>query len=123
MLAFKAESSDTGNQVLVFFESAFLAPVGLEFIAQHAHGNASLAAIAIGPVGEESTSPEASIDQFRVNVVLNEVARGGYLRTGFPIVQIAAGVGRSGIKLQSTKRQILQVRHAFCEPRQWSQSI
>jgi hypothetical protein len=86
MFAFKAKSSDTGYQVLVFFESAFLASIGFEFLAQNAHGNASLAAIAIGPVGEEATSPKASIDQFRVNVVLNEVARGGYLRASFTCV-------------------------------------
>jgi hypothetical protein len=79
MLAFKAKSSDTGNQVLVFFESSFLASIGLEFVAQHAHGNTSLAAIAIGPVGEKPTSPKSPIDQFRVNIVLNEVARGGHL--------------------------------------------
>jgi len=109
--------------VLVFFESTFLAAIWLEFLAKHTHGNASLATIAIGPVGEEPTSPKPPIDQFRVNIVLNEVARGGHLRAGFSLVQIAAGIGRSGVKLQSAEGQVLEMRHAFCELRHWSQSI
>ena len=95
----------------VGFKGSALTAGGFESIDLNPDGDASTATVAVGSVGEHATSAKAFGNQFRVCIVVNEVAGGRHLGPGLPIGQIAARVGRSCIKLQRLKRQILEMGH------------
>ena len=100
MLVGVVQALNGGDKLPMLFCSAPLAAAGAELLRQNSQGNAGLAAIAIGAVGEHAAAPEAQRDQFRIGGVLNQVTGCGDLRTCQPARQIAAGIGCRGIKLQ-----------------------
>jgi hypothetical protein len=89
-----------GGDKLPMLFAAPLAAAGAELLGQNSQGNAGLAAIAIGAIGEHAAAPEAQRDQFRIGGVLNQVTGCGDLRTCQPARQVAAGIGCRGIELQ-----------------------
>ena len=88
----------------MLLQSTLLTSIGLELLTQNAQRHAGLAAIAIGAVGEQAAAPKASGHQVRINITLDQVAGCCNLRPSFLLVQIAAWVGRCGIKLQGAER-------------------
>ena len=82
----KTQSGHACHQILMFSQCSLLTFVGLELIAQNAHGHTCLAAIAIGPVGKEATSAKATLDQVRVHIGLNQMAGGRHLRACFTAI-------------------------------------
>ena len=69
----------------MFFQGAFLTSVGLELFAQYAQRYACLASITIRAVGEHAAAAKAFGNQFRIGVVVYQVAGGGDLRSGLAI--------------------------------------
>ena len=86
MLIFKTQSRHARHQILMFSQCTLLTFVGLEFIAQHAHGHTCLAAIAVGPVGKEAASAKAALDQVRIHIGLNQMAGCRHLRACFTAI-------------------------------------
>ena len=93
-----------GYQWLVCMLSASLAAVGLKGLHINAQGNAGFAAIAIRTVGEQATAAKALGNQIGIGVVVDQVTGSSYLRSRLLVIQVAARVGGSGIKLQGLKR-------------------
>ncbi len=112
MLVRERQRGDAGAQLAMAYPGAALAAVRLELVGHHPHRNASLAAVAVRPVGEDAAAAEAVLDQLRIDIGINQVRRSGNLRAGLACIQVTAGVGRCGVKLQRCKWQIVQVRHA-----------
>ena len=101
--------------MLVLFPCAPLAAGGDELRCIDPHRRTGLAAVAIRSIGKNAAASKTVFNQLGVNVSVNQVRRRGNLRARLPVFQIAARVGRSGIKLQSGKRQILEMCHESSE--------
>lgn len=85
---------------------AALAAVGLEGLHGHAQGQAGLAILAVGAVGEHATAPKALGDEFGIGAVVNQMAGRGDLRARLLAGQVAARVGRCCIKLHAVQGQV-----------------
>jgi hypothetical protein len=80
-------------QCLMARPGAALAAVGLETSGQHAQRHTGLAAVAMGPVGEQAAAPEALADQLGVGGIVDQVAGRCHLGACLPVAKIAAGYG------------------------------
>ena len=101
--------------MLVLLPGAALATGRYELCRIDPHGRACLAAIAIGPISKNAAAAKTVFNQLGVDVSVNQMGRRGNLRACLTVVKITARVGRSGIKLQSGKRQILEMCHESSE--------
>ena len=74
VLLFKAKGGNASLEPLVGLLSSSLASVGCKGVYDHSKRYTGLTAVAIGAVGEQSTSSKALCYQFRVSVTLDKVA-------------------------------------------------
>ena len=74
-------------------DGAALAAVGSELLHGDAHRDASLAAVAVGSVGEAAAAPEAGTYQLAIVVGVDGGSGFGHLRAGEAVGQVAAGKG------------------------------
>src|ERR1019366_4688536 len=106
MLGEIGKRSNPGRQVTMFGRSTALAAIGDKFARFDADRSACLASVAIGTIGENATAAKATLDQFRINVSVDQMRGRGNLRARLKSIQIAAWIWRSGIELQSGEGQI-----------------
>jgi len=62
--------------------------------------HASPALVAIWSIGKRPAAAKSDPHEIAINVLVNEMAGGGYLRAGRPIGEITAWIGRRRVKLQ-----------------------
>ena len=55
----------------------------------------------MGFIGKQTRSSKALGDQIGVDIVVDQVSRGGDLRPGVALEQVTARVGGRGVKLQT----------------------
>jgi hypothetical protein len=72
---------------------ATLAAVGLQVGHRQAYGDAGVTAVAMRTVGENAAASESRTDQRTVNFGVDEVGRGGDLRSGLMVRQVTARIG------------------------------
>ena len=106
MLVHIGEIGDQRIQMAVPVPGAALAAIRLEPTGMDPHRRAGLAAIAIRAVSEDAAAAKTVLDQFRVDVGIDQVRRCGHLRARLPLFKIAAWIGRSGIELQGGKGEV-----------------
>lgn len=96
--------------------SSTLTSAGLINLGIDTQRQASAAVVAIGAVGEQATSSKTFVDQLGVNVIIDQVAGCCDLRARCFSRQVAARVGRRGIKLHGLKRELVLVcqSETFC---------
>ena len=104
MLFVVVQRRDARDQVAVLLPHAPLRAVRLEALDRHAHRHARAAAVAIRTIGEHARAPEAGLDEFGIDVGVDQVARRGDLRARDPPFQVTARIGRRCIELQRGKR-------------------
>ena len=90
---------------------ASLAAIGREFVGLYAHWNARLAAIAVRSIGKDAAAAKTVLNQFGIDIGIDQVGGSGHLRTSLPSVKVTARIGCSSIKLQSGKWQFFKMRH------------
>jgi hypothetical protein len=72
---------DPDGQVLMGTHRSALTAVWTELLDQDTQGLTGLTTIAVGAVGKQPTASKALSDQVRINLVMDQVAGGGHLRT------------------------------------------
>jgi hypothetical protein len=82
-----------------------------KWVNQYSQWHTSLAAIALRAVGKHAAAPKTLRHQLRIRVIANQITRRRHLRTRLPVVQIAARVFRSRVKLQRLRGQVFELRH------------
>ena len=111
MLEHKAEFEYPDFKMLVVLLCTSHASVWLEFICKHPQRYAGLTTVAVRPVGEHAATPKSVGHQLRISGVVNQVTWRCHLRASLAARQIAARVGRGGIKLESLRREIFKMGH------------
>ena len=111
MLFAVAQPHDPCLQGAVLRPSAALAAAGLETCHRDAQGHAGLTVLALRAVGEQPGAAKPLRHQMRVGIRMDQMAGRGHLRARLTALQIAAGIGCSGIKLHLCKRQVLELGH------------
>src|SRR5438105_6608078 len=111
MLAIVRQFAPNSGQTAVKSRRPFLASGRLEALDRHPHGDARAAVIAVWAIGECTAATESKTNQFAVDASVDQVAGSRYLRARRPFREIAARIGRRGIKLQRREREVVQLAH------------
>ena len=106
MLWLKRQLEDVRLKRAMLPPGPALAAIRPEAIDWHPKRHACLTTVAIRAVSEHAAAPKTLCDEFRISVVVNQMARRGNLRARLLARQIAARVGGSCVKLQRVQRQV-----------------
>src|SRR5690606_3939855 len=101
----------TRDELLMAVPGLALRAVAFKVIDVYPYGQACLAAVAVGAIGEQAAAPKALLDQLGIGFSIDKVRRRCYLRACIQTSQIAAWIDGSGIKLQSFKARLGWVTH------------
>ena len=75
-----SELSDQRSEVFVLLERALLSARGLKLLNIDTHRGARFTVIAMRPIRKQSAATEALIDQLRIGIGMDQIARGRHLR-------------------------------------------
>src|SRR6185437_17116677 len=107
------ELAPHGDEARVPAPGAALAAVRRVARNGDAHRNASVAVVAVRPIGERAAAPEADAHELAVHTRIDEVTRRRDLRARRTIGQVAAWIRRRGVELQRRQRKIVEPAHAY----------
>ena len=111
MLRIKLQPHQRRRKISVAFLSAVLGAISGVFIGQNPHRYAGLAMVAIGSIGEGARTAKTQADQLAVGRRVDQITRCSDLGAcEFP-GQVAARVGRGGVKLKLCRRDVIHEGH------------
>ena len=113
VLGHKTQTQDVRLQSPVARCSPFLASIRLKFVDENAQRRTRLTTIAIRPIGKHAAAAKTLRDEVRIQIVLNQVAGRGDLRSRLSVRQITAGIRCCRIKLQGLQWKVIELRHAL----------